>query len=107
MSGGERYFQPRHYMAVSGQLYPSSNLTSEEITLGAYFIGDWVDPRIGPDVMNKKQTSFPCRESNIRHPARSPVPTPTELHSALVGYLKYHGSLILFFFYTFSSICYK
>jgi hypothetical protein len=38
--------------------------TSGEIATGAHWIGDWVGPRVGLDLMEKKQISCPCRVSN-------------------------------------------
>jgi hypothetical protein len=41
-------------MEVSGQF----DAPGEKTTPGAHFIGDWLRPRAGPDVMEMKETSF-------------------------------------------------
>jgi hypothetical protein len=38
---------------------------------GTHYIGGWVGPGAGLDVVEKKEISCPCQESNPDRPARS------------------------------------
>jgi hypothetical protein len=44
---------------VSGQLYPRGKRPD------THWIGDWVVPGAGLDVMEKRKIACPCRESNM------------------------------------------
>jgi hypothetical protein len=44
---------------VSGQVHVAA------ASLGTEYTGGWVGPRVSIDVMEKRNTFFPCRESNI------------------------------------------
>jgi hypothetical protein len=46
------------------------HLTPEEIALSTHWIGNWVDPRVGLNTVEKRK-SCPCWELNPSHPAHS------------------------------------
>jgi hypothetical protein len=46
---------------------------------GTCWIGDWVGPRAGLDVLEKRKISFLYRDSNPDRPAHTIVTVPTEL----------------------------
>jgi hypothetical protein len=49
---------------MSGQLHTLIALLPREIDPSAHWIGNWVGPRAGLDVMEKKKISNPCQELN-------------------------------------------
>jgi hypothetical protein len=49
-----------------------SRFTVGEIAPGSHWIGDWMGPRAGLDVMEKIKVSYSCRKSNPGRPASSP-----------------------------------
>jgi hypothetical protein len=60
-------------MEVSGQLHAPAGLLSRETTSGTHWIGGWVGPRAGLEVMEKRKTSCPYREPNPDSSAIHPV----------------------------------
>jgi hypothetical protein len=52
---------PRHVLFIPGERAPST-----------HWIGGWVGPEAGLDVVPKKKISFPCRDSNPGRAARRP-----------------------------------
>jgi len=53
-------------MEVSGQLHAPAALSPREIAPGTHWIGRWVGPRAGLDVVVKRKIPSPRRESNPR-----------------------------------------
>jgi hypothetical protein len=53
-------------MEMSVQLHATAALLPREKALGAHWIGSWLDPRAGLDVVVKRKIPIPCRESNPR-----------------------------------------
>jgi hypothetical protein len=51
-------------MEFSGQLDASAVFTSGETAHGTHWIGGWVGPRAGLDIMEKGKISFSYQESN-------------------------------------------
>jgi hypothetical protein len=56
-------------MEVSGQLHAPAALPPEKDPPGTHWIGGWVGPRAGLDMVSKRPS--PCRESNPDRPAHS------------------------------------
>jgi hypothetical protein len=59
-------------MEVSGQLHARAVLPPGERAPNTHWLGGWVGPRAGLDVVEKTKILH-CREANPGHPARSPL----------------------------------
>jgi hypothetical protein len=47
--------------------------TPREKTPGTHWIGGWVDPRAGLDMVSKRKIPSTCQESNPNHPIVQPI----------------------------------
>jgi len=53
-------------MEVSGQLHIPTGLPLGERALDTHWIGGWLGPRAGLDMVVKRKIPSPCQESNLR-----------------------------------------
>jgi hypothetical protein len=60
-------------MEVSGQLHAPGRFTPRERAPGIHWIGGWVGPRTGLDMVSKWKIPNPRRESKPDHPIVQPV----------------------------------
>jgi hypothetical protein len=47
--------------------------TPRERASGTHWIGGWVDPKVGLDMLLKRKIASPCQESNPDHPIMQPI----------------------------------
>lgn len=73
-----RWFQPQHYMDVSGQLHVHSTLSPGKHTW-THRIEGWVGPRVGIDVSEKWKISSSCVNREVDCSTCSLVTMPTKL----------------------------
>jgi len=64
--------KPLHSTEVSGQLHTAALYPRGKIS-GTHWIGCWVGPRAGLDMVEKTKGPCPIRESNLGRPASSLV----------------------------------
>jgi hypothetical protein len=68
-------------MEVSGQIHTHAAITPGKTTHGTHYIGGWVGPSVGLNVMEKRLISCLCQQSNPIQVllARRLFSIPTEL----------------------------
>jgi hypothetical protein len=65
--------EPRYYMEWNGQPDVRADLLPETEPRSTNFTGEWVGPRCGTDVLEKRKLSWPCRNLKLR--SSSPYPS--------------------------------
>jgi hypothetical protein len=54
-------------MGVSVQVHAPGRFIPRERASGIYYVGDWVSPRVGLDMVSKRKIPNPRQESNPDH----------------------------------------